>query len=283
MESTPPQLDPELLAEIKKLHFQTKRLADENLMDSYKSAFRGTGIEFEEVREYLPGDDIRSIDWKVTARTGTPFIKSFREERELTVLIAVDVSASTHTGTRGQLREELIAKVGAVLTLIALGNNDKVGLLTFSDIVESYHPPRKARSAVWRILHEVLMPRSSKNTASDKTNTAELFSFISRVMKRRAIIFVISDFLELNFEDELASVAKRHDLTVMPVVDPSDFQLPAAGLLKVVDPETGAERLIDSGNPTVQDEYRKRARDFFIERERIISQTRCRHLESADQ
>jgi len=153
------QLDVSTLNEIRKLHFETRRLATQGILGSYRSAFRGRGIEFEEVRNYYPCDDIRSIDWKVTARQGLPFVKSYREERELNVVIAVDVSASCRTGTRKQLKESLIAKVGAVLTLIALNNNDKVGLITYSDKLETYYPPRKSRGSVWRILHEVLNPR----------------------------------------------------------------------------------------------------------------------------
>lgn len=247
----PGALDPELLEEIRRLHFATRRLADRGVAGSYRSAFRGRGIEFEEVREYIPGDEIRSIDWKVTARTGLPHIKSYREERELTVLIAVDVSSSTLTGTRKQLRDRIIAKVGALLTLVALQNNDKVGLVTFSDRLETFHPPRKARSSVWRILHEVL----SVGTYRPTTDLGALFSFMSSVLKQRAIIFVLSDFHDDGYERELAGLSKRHDVTAVTVVDPADWELPEAGLLRVRDPESGRVTLLDTSHPRVREEY----------------------------
>lgn len=249
------RLDPSTIQEIRKLHFQTRRLADQGIAGSYRSAFRGTGIEFEEVREYIPGDDVRSIDWKVTARSRKPYVKSYREERELTVIIAVDVSASTLTGTRNQLRDTLIAKVGAVLTLIALINNDKVGLITFSDQLETYHPPRKARSAVWRILHEVLKPGAYR----PNTDLAGLFSFMNSVLKKRAIIFVISDFIDTRFERPLAILAKRHDITALAINDPADFRLPTGSLIYLKDPESEELRLVDSSDPLVQKHYHTQA------------------------
>ena len=250
-QSTVPRVDPEILRQIRRLHFQTRRLADQGVMGSYKSAFRGRGIEFEEVREYNAGDDVRAIDWKVTARTGRPFVKSYREERELTVLIAVDISASTLTGTRSQLREDLIAKLGAVLTLIALNNNDKVGLVTFADTIQTYHPPRKARSAVWRILHEVLSP-SAYHRGTDLGATMR---FLRSVLKRRAIIFLISDFMTAGYERDLAVLAKRHDVTALCVRDPADLGLPPGMLLHVQDPETGATAYIDTADARVREMY----------------------------
>jgi uncharacterized protein (DUF58 family) len=247
------ELDQQTLKEIRKLHFQTRRLADQSMTGSYRSAFRGRGIEFEEVREYIPGDDVRSIDWKVTARYGRPYVKSYREERELTVMIAVDVSASTLTGTRNQLRDDLIAKVGAVLALIALSNNDKVGLVTFSDRLETYHPPRKARGAVWRILHEVLVP----GVYRPQTDLAGLFSFLSNVLKKRAVVFVLSDFLGQDFETPMASLAKRHDLTAILASDPVDFELPQSGLVNLRDPETGQVVLLDTSCEATRELYRK--------------------------
>lgn len=252
--SAPRQLPPEILQEVKKLHFHTRRLADQGLRGSYRSAFRGQGIEFEEVREYVPGDDVRSIDWKVTARSQKAFVKSYREERELTVLLAVDVSASTMTGSKQQLRETLLAKVGAVLTFIALANNDKVGLVTFSDRIEQYHPPRKARSAVWRILHEVLTPQAH----GSKTALPDAIAFMNRVLKRKSIIFILSDFFDRSYELPLATLAKRHDVTAVVVRDPLDFALPAGGLVQVRDAETGEERVVDLADATVRDEYAKR-------------------------
>ncbi len=262
-------LDPELLQEIKKIHFQTRRSADRGLSGSYRSAFRGRGIEFEEVREYFPGDDVRAIDWNVTARSGIPHIKTYREERELAVILAVDVSASTFTGTRLQLRESLIARVGAMITLIALRNNDKVGLVTYSDQLESYHPPRKARSAVWRILHEVMSPGEYR----PQTDLAGLFIFLRQILKRRALVFVLSDFICPPFEQELALLSKRHEINLISVGDPIDTTLPNIGLFTVKDPETGLETMIDSSDPLVRSTFEKNA----SAKQRALSSLCARH------
>ncbi len=258
-------LPPEILAEIKKLHFHTRKLADQGIRGSYRSAFRGHGIEFEEVREYTPGDDVRSIDWKVTARSQKPFVKSYREERELTVMLAVDISASTHTATRTQLREKLIASVGAILSFIALANNDKVGLVTFGTEIEKYFPPRKARSAVWRILHEVLSHSVINPTArkakpsSTGTDLNGLLTFLNRTLNRRAIVFILSDFVAPDYEAPLAVLAKRHDVTAIVVRDACDIELPNSGLVVVKNPETGAITTLDTGSKLLRDSYSKLA------------------------
>ena len=248
-------LNQNLLRELKQLHFHTKKLVDSGISGRYKSAFRGKGIEFEELREYQPGDDIRSIDWKVTARSRKPYIKSYREERELNVVIAVDVSRSTLAGTKNQVREDTIAKVGAALTLIALNNNDKVGLITFSDHVETYFPPRKARSAVWRILHQVLTP---EETPSFRTNLNRVFSFLYSILKRRSVIFIISDFLDKNYEKSLAILAKKHDVTAVVISDPSDINIPTIGLINCLDPESGESFLLDTSSPEFKKEFDSR-------------------------
>lgn len=245
-------LSPELLAQIKQLHFQTRRLADEGIVGQYKSAFRGRGVEFEEVREYVPGDDVRSIDWKVTARSGRPFIKRYREERELTVIIAVDVSASTLTGTRCALRSSLVAQTAAVLTLIALRNNDKVGLVTFSDRIETFHPPRKARGAVWRILHEVLQPASYH----PRTDIGEILTLLNQLQKRSSIVFLISDFISPPFQTPLAILARGHDVTSVVVTDPSAYRLPETkALVQTLNPETGEISLIDCADRNLRELY----------------------------
>ncbi len=259
-------LTPDLLAEIKRLHFQTKRLADQGVVGRYRSAFRGLGMEFEEVREYFPGDDVRAIDWKVTARSQKPYIKTYREERELTVVVAVDVSASTLAATRGRIRADIVARVGAILTLIALNNNDKVGLVTFSDRIESYHPPRKAKSAVWRILHEVLTPTS----ANRATDIGGLCRFLSNVLTRRSIIFLVSDFIGESFELPLATLAKRHDVTALVVTDPADAELPKTGMVAVVDPETDERVLIDCADDAVREAYRAEARRAHLHRSSLL-------------
>ena len=252
-ENLPVSLPKEVFAEIRRLHFQTRRLATEGLSGTYKSAFKGRGIEFEDVREYIPGDDVRTIDWKVTARSRSTYIKSYREERELTVMIALDISGSTMTGTRRQLKESLIARLGAVLALTALRNNDKVGLVTFSDVVSSYHPPRKARSAVWRILHEVLTPQVEHRG----TDLPAVLTLLRRVLRRSSVVFIISDFASPPYERELAMLAKRHDVNAFIISDPADLELPAAGLVTFTDPESGGTRIIDTGSAAVRREFSK--------------------------
>jgi len=243
--------DPSMLAEIRRIHFSAKRLATQSVGGEYKSAFRGRGIEFEEVREYSIGDDIRSIDWKVTARARKPFVKIFREERELTVILAVDVSGSTNSATRQELRKTLIAQISSVLALVALNNNDKVGLVTFSDKLHQYYPPKRARQSVWRIVSEVM----SKKTVGGKTDLAALFTFLASVVKKTAVIFVISDFQDSGFELPLKRLAKKHDVTGIIIRDPSDKALNDVGLITLLDPETGKATLLDTSNPELRAKY----------------------------
>lgn len=268
-------LPAELLREIRSLHFQTRRFVDQGVMGRYRSAFRGSGMEFEEVREYLPGDEIRRIDWKVTARSGRPFVKSYREERELTVLLAVDISGSTHAGTREQLRASQLARIGAALTLIALKNNDKVGLVTFSDEVHHFHPPRKARSAVWRILHEVLQEREGFRRM---TNFAALLRFLQNILKHRAIVFVLSDFIGELPESAIASLARKHEVIAITVRDPADDQLPNAGFIRIEDPESGETVLLDAGDAAVRSEYARLAQSRHAEVERLFQRHRIEQL-----
>lgn len=250
-EPTERRVDPKLLAEIRRLQFSTRKLASAAVSGQYRSAFRGQGLEFEEIREYFPGDDIRQIDWKVTARSQRPFIKSYREERELTVMVALDVSSSTHTGTKVQLREKLASQLGAVLTLIAMENGDRVGLTTFSDQVESYFRPERRRGAVWRVFHEAFLSRSS----GGGTNLSQLCLFLQRVLHRRSIVFLISDFADAGFEIPLSILAKRHDVTALVVTDPSEFRLPKVGLVSLRDPESGEELLVDTRDKEFRDHF----------------------------
>ena len=255
-------LTPTQIAELRRLSFQTDRLVDTGIAGEYRSAFRGQGIEFEEVREYQVGDDVRAIDWKVSARMRRPFVKVYREERELTVLVAVDVSGSTYTGTAHELRASVIARIGAVLTLIALRNNDKVGLVTFSNKLETYHPPRKARGSVWNILHDVLAPveRSAAHMPEaqlQQTDLHGLLTFCNQVLHRRAIVFVLSDFFATDYQQALGLLAKRHDVTLVVAGDPADSTLPESGLLDLVEPESGRRVLIDTANSLVREAYRK--------------------------
>ncbi len=247
-------ISPELLAQIRRIYFQTRRAANEGLSGRYRSAFLGHGLEFEEVREYQPGDEIRSIDWKVTARSRKPFIKSFREERELTVVIAVDLSASLHTGSRKRLRQQALAETAAMLALIALRNNDRVGLLLFSDRVLGYHPPRKNRSGVWQIIHEVY----SSVAPGAKTDLGAATEYLRGVLKRPAVIFVLSDFFGDLSPRSLSLLARKHDVTAIPVRDPLDGAIPDVGLVQISDPESGASRVVDSSDRAFRESYRHR-------------------------
>ncbi|MCC6220791.1 MAG: DUF58 domain-containing protein [Deltaproteobacteria bacterium] len=267
-------LSPETLAEIRKLHFQTRRIATEGVSGQYRSAFRGHGIEFEEVRPYLPGDDVRAIDWKVTARCHVPHIKSYREERELTVMIAIDTSSSTLTGTRNQLREALIARVGAVLTLIALNNNDKVGLVTYSSDVDTFHPPRKGRGAVWRVLREVMADSSSSTGIVRSTNLSGLFGFLSKVLRRQSVVFILSDFFCSNFEQSLGALSKSHDVTAIVIRDSADSVLPIAGLVNIVEPETNNAVLVDCRDAVFRATYEEESRRAKRELESLFMRNR---------
>ena len=267
-------LDPKILAEIRKYHINARRLVDETISGQYKSAFKGQGIEFEEIREYSPGDDVRSIDWKVTAKMAKPYIKQYREERELTVIIAVDISASTFTGTKAKLRESVIADVSSMLALIALRNNDKVGLVTFSNKIESYHPPRKARSATWRILHEILTPKQHNN----KTDLKTIAQFLSSVLKRKSIVFILSDFFSPNIEDSLSSLSRRHDLTAITVSDPADISLPNVGLVQLQDSESEKIITLDTSRKTVREAYANQAAKKLSHLYNVFSKHKIGHI-----
>jgi uncharacterized protein (DUF58 family) len=219
----------------------------------YHSLFKGQGLEFSEVREYMEGDSFRQIDWNVTARHGHPYIKKFEETRELNVMFLVDSSASTLFGTRSYLKSELITEITAVLSFSALNNNDKVGLLLFTDEVEKYIPPRKGKKSALRILRDILY-FEPKNV---KTSITKAVEYIYRLIKKRSIIFVISDFLDKDYSDSLKLLAKKHDVIALRITDPAENELPNAGILKLQDPETGETMMINSSSSSVRERYSK--------------------------
>lgn len=268
-------VSPDLLAQIRALHLSTRKLVDRGFAGQYRSAFRGQGIEFEEVREYKPGDDIRAINWPVTARARKPHVKVYREERELTVVVAVDVSRSTLSGTRKQLRERVLAQVGAVLSLVAVNNNDKVGLVTFSDQVEKYIPPRRARSVVWRILHDVLSPRGHRPA----TDIGKVCEFLSQVLPRKAVVFILSDFFDSGFSQPLSVLSRRHDVTAIIVRDPIDFAPFNEGLGLLFDPESGSRHLVDFSNRKVREKYAEQVKQSRVSLTRTLVQSRAAFLE----
>ncbi len=248
-------LSPELIKQIKKLQLKAGHLANDALTGEYSSAFKGLGMEFDEVREYVPGDDVRSIDWNVTARMNTPYVKKFREEREMTVMLMVDVSPSQSFGTTGRYKHEVAAELAAVLAFLAIKNNDKVGLIAFSDHVEHFIPANKGRSHVWRIIRQVLSHRGR----GQATDISGALDYLLQVQKRRCMAFLISDFCATGYEKPLRVAAKRHGLTCVRVSDRREGELAACGLVEFEDRESGARVVVDTSDPNVRVAFKELA------------------------
>ena len=258
----------ELLAQVHRLEIKTRRLVNEIFSGQYSSVFRGMGMEFAEVREYVPGDEVRSIDWNVTARIGHPYVKKFMAEREMTVVLMVDGSASLRFGTAAKWKSELAAEVAAVLGFSAIRNSDKVGLCLFSDHVEKFVRPQKGRSHTLRLVRDVLEFTSQRKA----TRLDEALRYLNRVLKRKAVVFLLSDFY--TYDEKLLGVTgRRHDVIALQIVDPREEALPDAGLLDVVDAESGARTLIDSSSARVRRQYAAQA----IERQRNLETMFVRH------
>jgi uncharacterized protein (DUF58 family) len=217
----------------------------------YHSAFKGKGMAFSEVREYQYGDDIRSIDWNVTARFNHPYVKIFDEERELTVMLVIDVSGSNEFGTRKQLKEELITEVAAVLAFSAIQNNDKVGVVFFSDRIEKFIPPKKGKSHILRIIRELV----DFQPASQKTSISEGLRFLTNAIKKRCIAFLISDFIDKDFEQAMRIASKKHDIVAVRTYDRRETELPRIGMVKVFNKETGRSMWIDTSDPGLRSNY----------------------------
>ena len=232
----------EILKKVKRIEIQTRGLVNNFFGGEYHSVFKGRGMTFSEVREYQPGDDIRLIDWNVTARSGNPFIKVFEEERELTVLLIVDISASGIFGSGSHLKRNIGAEIASVLGFSAIKNNDKVGLILFSNEVVKYVPPKKGKSHVLRVIRELLYTKPTENGTSIK-NALE---FLMKVSKRRCVVFLLSDFLDKEYWDSIRIVNRKHDLIGIKIYDPFEVNLPDIGMIKVEDPETGSMFWIDT-------------------------------------
>jgi uncharacterized protein (DUF58 family) len=241
----------ELAKKIRYIQIYTSKVVNDVLAGEYQSVFKGRGMEFDEVREYQVGDDIRSIDWNVTARTGKPFIKRFREERELTVMFLVDLSASGSFGSIKQPKNELAAEVCALLAFAAIKNNDKVGLIVFTDRVELFIPPKKGTRHVLRVIREILSFRPQRT----RTDIAKALDYLGRIQSRRAVVFLISDFQAEGFERSLRVLGQRHDVIAFSIMDPREMSLPDVGLLELEDAETGETVLIDTGSREVRKHY----------------------------
>jgi uncharacterized protein (DUF58 family) len=242
----------EVLRQIRRLQLKARRAVEDLLGGEYHSVFKGAGVAFEEVREYQPGDDVRSIDWNVTARMGHPFIKRFIEERELTVLLAVDCSGSNQFGTRAQQKREVAAELAAVLAFSAVSNNDRVGLVQFTDRVERFVPPRKGLRHVLRIIRDVLFYQPRR----PGTSLREGLDYLNRVLHRRTIVFLFSDFIDEGYDLSFKRTGRRHDLIAVRLTDPREEELPSVGLLEVEDAETGRRLLLDTGSRKVREAYR---------------------------
>ena len=245
-------ITPELLAQVRRLTIKSRRAVEEVFSGTYKSAFRGHGLEFAEVREYVPGDDIRAIDWNVTARAGRPFVKRFDEERELTVVVAIDLSGSQAFGTRARSKREAAAEAGALVALAAAKNRDRVGLLLFTDQIELYLPPSKSRARALRMVREMV----AYEPKGAGTDLSQAFAFLGRVLRRRAIVFVVSDWMGADFERALNHLARRHELVSLEVSDPLESELPPSGLVLAKDLETGRAAWIDLGARRPRTEWR---------------------------
>ena len=265
----------ELMAKVGKIRILTNRLIDDQLSGDYHSTFKGQGVEFDEVRPYVAGDDVRSIDWNVTARTGVPFIKRFSEERELTVMFLVDVSGSQSYGSVGRSKAELAAEVSSLLALTAIRNQDKIGLVLFSDRIVKYIPPRKGRQSVMRLVREVL---AAEDDATGGTDLVGALRFLNGVQKRRAVVFLVSDFLQSRerageYEKLLRVVARRHDVVCIPVSDPAEAELPNVGLAELEDPETGELVLVDTSDRAVREQFAAVAKEDVAQRDRFFARS----------
>ncbi len=275
----------ELMAKVGKIRILTNRLIDDQLAGDYHSTFKGQGVEFDEVRPYIAGDDVRTIDWNVTARTGVPYIKRYSEERELTILFMVDVSGSQSYGSRTRSKMELAAEVTALLALTAIRNQDKIGLVLFSDRIVKYIPPRKGRDSVMRLVREVL---AAEDEAKGGTDIEGALKFLNGVQKRRAVVFLVSDFIEGTGKREddgleklLRATARHHDVICVPVSDPAESTLPDVGLVELEDSETGELMLVDTSSAKVRGAFAAQAESDREELTKFFRKTGIDTLEIA--
>ena len=256
----------ELLKKVRKIEIKTRRLSDNIFGGEYHSTFKGRGMTFSEVRQYQYGDDVRSIDWNVTARYNEPFVKVFEEERELTLMLMIDVSGSELFGTQGQFKREELTEIAATLSFSAMQNNDKVGLILFSDQIELFIPPKKGRSHVLRIIRELLEYKPQ----SQKTSISNALEFLSGVMKKKAIVFMMSDFMDSGYEKTLRIVAKKHDLTGIRIYDRHEENMPKIGLVPMVDNETGQTAWVNTQSASVRNAYADQYRFVVSEFENLF-------------
>jgi uncharacterized protein (DUF58 family) len=259
-------LDDELINKIKGIQLKAAHLANDVFAGEYESAFKGRGLEFEEVREYLPGDDVRCIDWNVSARFDKPFIKTYRDERELTIIFMVDVSASAQFGTHRKFKSEIAAEITALLAYTALRNNDRVGLIIFSDHVEHYIPARKGRGHVWRLIKEILAYRST----SRRTDFSASVEFVKRCIKKKAIVFLLSDFQDQHYQSQLKTLGKKHDVIAINLFDAKEVEIPNIGYVEFEDVESGESVLVNTGDARLRQAFAKDAKESLQAQQRFF-------------
>lgn len=246
----------EILKKVRKIEIKTRGLSNQIFSGEYHSAFKGRGMAFSEVREYQYGDDIRNIDWNVTARFNHPFIKIFDEERELTVMLIVDVSGSNEYGTSKQLKEDMMTEISALLAFSAIHNNDKVGVIFFSDRIEKFIPPQKGLTHILRIIRELI----DFKPVSQKTNISEALRFLTNAMKKRCTVFLLSDFIDQGFDNALKIAGRKHDLVALQIFDKTELSLPNIGMAQIYGKELGKTYWVDTSNKAVRVEFEKQAR-----------------------
>lgn len=270
-------LPKDILRKVRRIEITTSKLVTDMLSGQYESVFKGRGIEFDEVREYQAGDEIRSIDWNVTARMGRPFIKKFVEERQMTVMVLLDASGSSYFGTSKRLKSELAAEISAVLAFAAIQNKDRVGLIIFTDRVEKFIPPRKGPSHVLRVIREALYFKPK----GKGTDIAGALRYLDNVTARRVVAFVISDFFAKDYKKALSIANKKHDVVAITITDPRETALPNVGLVELSDTETGSTFLVDTSNASLRNKYSSRSFEMAEERRRVFSSVNMDHIDIA--
>ena len=264
----------EILKKVRKIEIKTKGLSKHIFSGEYHSAFKGRGMSFSEVRNYNYGDDVRNIDWNVTARTNEPHIKVFEEDRELTVVLLIDISRSSSFGSLIQFKSELAAELSAVLAFSAITNNDKVGAILFADEVEKYIPPKKGKKHILRIIREIIYFQP----ASKGTNLEKGLIYLNNIQKKKAIVFILSDFMTQGYEAALSIASRRHDIIGMHIYDPVEKELPNIGLVRATDAETGQRIILDTTSPSVRKKYNKWYEDNFDYYNATFNRNRADHL-----
>ena len=269
-------IDREILKKVRQIQFRTSALVTDAMAGEYQSAFRGRGMEFSEVRQYFPGDDVRSIDWNVTARMAEPHVKRYVEERELTVMLLIDMSGSGTFGTRERTKNEIAAELSAVLAFSAIKNNDRVGLIIFTDRIEKYVPPKKGKKHVLRVIRDLLVFEPE----GGRTDIRAALEYLNKVQRKRAVCFLVSDFDNAGFERDLLISSRRHDIVAISITDPREEEMPPIGLIELVDAETGETVLVDTGHGEVRGLFSSEATRFSRERTKMFRSIGVDHVET---